>query len=224
LYLVEEPALIAAIRKGERGQARAVLNRLLVGMIHHAGKRLDLLKSFFLELVATMSRSAVEAGGEPGELLGRHFENMTRLASIRSDEELAHWLHEMLDRIMDTIHRNRLQAQVVQMANVLRHMAEHCGQRISRDDAAKAVSMSPAHFSRQFRKHFGRTFSDLLTQMRTDRAADLLLRSEKPLKLIALECGFVDQSYLTKVFRRRFGTTPARYRRQQRGTLTAELS
>ena len=218
MYLLEEPALIAAIRRGDRGEARSILNRLLVGMMHRAGNRLDLSKSFFMELVAMMSRTAVEAGGAPEELLGTNFDSVSRLAAIRSDEELAPWLREMLERIMDAIQRSPSGVQAVQLGHVLSFMSEHCGEDISRDDAARAAAMSSAHFSRQFRKHFGRTFTDLLNQMRTDRAADLLLRSDKPLKLIALECGFSDQSYLTKVFRRRFKTTPAAYRSEHQIT------
>lgn len=217
MYLVEEPALVSAIRKGERGQAREALNRLLVGMIHRAGDRLDLLKSFFMELVATMSRSAVEAGGQPEDLLGSNFHSIARLAAISSEEELARWLHELLERIMDSIRRRGVEAEAVQLATAVRFMADHCGQDISRNDAARAASMSPSHFSRQFRKRLGRTFTQTLNQMRTDRVAELLLRSGKPLKLIALECGFADQSYLTKVFRRWYRTTPARYRREHRG-------
>ncbi|MGA2497076.1 MAG: helix-turn-helix transcriptional regulator [Tepidisphaeraceae bacterium] len=218
MYLLEEPALIAAIRRGDRGEARSILNRLLVGMIHRAGSRLELSKSFFMELVAMMSRTAVEAGGAPEELLGTNYDSVSRLAAIHSDEELARWLREMLERIMDAIQRSPAGVQAVQLGHVLRFMSEHCGEGISRDDAAKAAAMSPAHFSRQFRKHFGQTFTGLLNHLRTDRAADLLLRSDKPLKLISLECGFADQSHLTKVFRRRFKATPAAYRSEHQIT------
>jgi AraC-like DNA-binding protein len=218
MYLLEEPALIASIRRGDRGGARSILNRLLVGMIHRAGGRLDLSKSFFMELVAIMSRTAVEAGGAPEELLGTNFASVARLAAIRSDEELAPWLRDMLERIMDTIQRSPAGVQAVQLGHVLRFMSEHCGEDIPRNDAAQVAAMSPAHFSRLFRKHFGQTFTGLLNNLRTDRAADLLLRSDKPLKLIALECGFADQSYLTKVFRRRFKTTPAAYRSEHQIT------
>ena len=217
LYLLEEPALIGAIRKGDRGQARAILNRLLVGMIHRAGSRLELVKSFFMELVAMMSRTAVEAGGLPEELLGTNYDGIARLAAIDNDEQLAPWLHEMLERILDSMRRNRVAAQSVLMASAMKFMSEHCCEDISRDDVAAAAEMSGAHFSRSFRKQFGRTFTDLLSQMRTERAADLLARTDRPLKLIALQCGFTDQSYLTKVFRRRYRVTPAMYRREHEG-------
>jgi transcriptional regulator GlxA family with amidase domain len=76
--------------------------------------------------------------------------------------------------------------------------------------------MSPSHFSRYFRKHLGQSFTDVLNQMRIDRAADMLANSDRDLKMIALDTGFPDQSYFTKVFRRHRGLTPAEFRRQAR--------
>jgi transcriptional regulator GlxA family with amidase domain len=87
---------------------------------------------------------------------------------------------------------------------------------ITRDDAARAAGVSPSHFSRIFVRHVGRGFADLLNQMRVNRACELLVRSERELCLIALDCGFSDQSYFQKVFRRYTGQTPARYRGARR--------
>ena len=65
IYLLEEPALLAAIKRGDRATAREIINRILVGIYFLGRERPQLLKSFLLELVVTMSRSAVEAGGDP---------------------------------------------------------------------------------------------------------------------------------------------------------------
>ena len=216
-YLLDEPMLLAAIRKGDRPQARAMLNRLLVGMIHRAGENLELIKSFFMELVVMLTRTAVEAGGAPEELLGANYTGIARLAQIHTDEELAPWLHDILERIMDSIHRHRKQSTPDMLSRALRYMSEHCCEDISRDDAAEAAFMSPSHFSRYFRKHLGQSFTQVLNQMRIDRSADMLANSDKDLKRIALETGFPDQSYFTKVFRRYRGMTPAEFRHQSQG-------
>ena len=216
-YLLDEPMLLAAIRKGDRPQARAMLNRLLVGMIHRAGENIELSKSFFMELVVMLTRTAVEAGGQPEELLGANYAGIAQLAHIHTDEQLAPWLHDILERIMDSIHRHRKQSTPDMLSRALRYMSENCCEDISRDNAAEAAFMSPSHFSRYFRKHLGQSFTQVLNQMRIDRGADMLANSDKDLKRIALETGFPDQSYFTKVFRRYRGMTPAEFRRQSHG-------
>ena len=57
----------------------------------------------------------------------------------------------------------------------------------------------------------GRTFTDLLAQMRINRARTLLARTEKSLAEVANECGFCDQSYFTRVFRKYTGESPGEY-------------
>jgi transcriptional regulator GlxA family with amidase domain len=51
--------------------------------------------------------------------------------------------------------------------------------------------------------------------LRVDRAAELLRHTDKGLLQIALEVGFNDQSYFTKVFRRYLRMTPREYRLRQ---------
>lgn len=214
LYMNEEPALLAAIRSGDRRAAREILNRLLITVHYHARDRLDLVKSLFLELVVTMSRTAVEAGGDPEEFLGMNYRSVAAVAKLDSEEELAGWLRQMLEGIMDAIERHRRKDPGFLLFAALEFMREHCCEDLARDEVARAVHLSPSHFSYLIRREAGSTFTDLLNRMRVDRAAELLAHTDKPLVAIALACGFRDQSYFTKVFKRYRHTTPLRYRKQ----------
>jgi YesN/AraC family two-component response regulator len=59
----------------------------------------------------------------------------------------------------------------------------------------------------------GKTFSQILQQIRIQNAQNLLARTSKSCTEVAYECGYHDQSYFIKHFRRITGTTPAKYRR-----------
>jgi len=74
--------------------------------------------------------------------------------------------------------------------------------------------MSSSHFSHVFSKHSGRSFTDMLNQIRVDRAAELLRRTDRTLASIAIDVGFRDQSYFTKVFGRYMQITPLQCRRE----------
>jgi len=214
VYLREEPLLFSAIRSGDRGRAREILNRILVVILQHGRGRFDLVKSLLLELVISMSRTGVESGGDPHDLLGANYYVMTELSQIASEEALAAWLRRTLESMMDSIQRQDRRAGRARLFDALALMEERCGERVTRDEAARAARLSPSRFSVLLRQETGATFNDLLNGMRVDRARRLLRRSSKPLSIIALECGFADQSYFTKVFRRHAGMTPRRYRRE----------
>ncbi|MHB9133282.1 MAG: helix-turn-helix domain-containing protein [Armatimonadota bacterium] len=219
IYLVEEPALIAAIKQNDRAIAREILNRVLVGIYFMGRERPLLLKSFIMELIVTMSRSAVEAGGDPTELLGANYSSFAELARIDSEEELCEWLVAMLERIMDAIKAHHHYPIGVLLGAAMKYMREHIHEDLSRDDVAKIACLSPSHFSRVVKSTFGQSFTDLLAKMRVDKAREELALTEKSLIQIGLDSGFSDQSYFTKVFQKHTGRTPGEYRRLHRSTL-----
>lgn len=102
----------------------------------------------------------------------------------------------------------------VQAAVEYLHAGFHHPMRLA--DVAAAAGVHPTYLARAFRRHFNRTPGDLLRELRVNWAAHLLDESERPLAMVALSAGFADQSHLTRVFGRRMGATPARYR-QDRG-------
>jgi len=216
IYLVEEPALISAIKRGDRPAARGIINRVLVGIYYFGRNRPKLLKSFILELVVTMSRSAVEAGGDPSELLGANYSSFSELARISAEEDLCAWLVSMLERMMDAIKSNHEYPSSVLLGAAMKYMQDNLHEDISRDDVANVACLSPSHFSRIVKQTFGHSFTDLLARMRVEKARELLTRTEKSLVQICLDCGFSDQSYFTKVFQKYTGRTPGEYRRSHR--------
>jgi len=214
-YLREEPALLSAIRQGDRRGARGILNRVLLVLYSMGGDRIDLVKSFVMELVVTMCRTAVECGGAADELLGANYARLAELARVEGEEDLAHWLVQMLEGIMDNLERRRDEPSSV-LAAALRLIDERYAEDLSRDDVARAVALSPSHFSRFIRRRTGRSFTDLVNQARIDRACELLRRSDRGIVQIALDVGYSDQSYFTKVFRRYIRQTPRQYRLERR--------
>ncbi len=211
-YLHEEPALLAAIRRGERTEARSIINRVLVGIYAFGGTDTNLLKSLALELVVMMTRAAVQAGGDPAVILGLNYQSLTALARVADQEALARWLCEILEQLIDAIKVNTRHPNSVLLARALEFMEDHLTDEMRREEVARAAGLSPSHFSHLMRAKTGWSFTELLTRLRIDRACHLLAHTGDPLARIAQDCGFSDQSYFTRVFRKRTGQTPGDYR------------
>ncbi len=216
IYFAEEPSLISAIKQSDRKAAREILNRVLVGIYYVGRNRPAVLKSFLLELVVMMSRSAVEAGADPVELLGVNYSTFGDLASLEGEEAICRWLVQMLERIMDAIGTSQRYPVSVMLGAAVKWMQEHMQEDISRDDAAKIACLSPTHFSRALKQAFGRTFTEMLVKMRIDKAKEMLALTDKSLSDICFQSGFNDQSYFTKVFQKSTGATPGAFRKRRR--------
>jgi AraC family transcriptional regulator len=79
-------------------------------------------------------------------------------------------------------------------------------------DLASELQVHPSHLARSFRRHYGRTVGELVRELRVDFARRRLLDG-MPLRAVAAEAGFADQSHMTRSFRRVTGVTPAAFRR-----------
>ncbi len=78
--------------------------------------------------------------------------------------------------------------------------------------AATACGMSRLQFTRFFRANMGISFADFSLRHKLDQALGQMLSSTAPLKSIARECGFADESHFHRVFTRQYRCSPIAYR------------
>jgi AraC family transcriptional regulator len=82
------------------------------------------------------------------------------------------------------------------------------------EDLASVAGSSRFHFSRAFRDATGFPPYRYLIHRRVDAAKTLLLEDKLAISQIAEQCGFNSQSQFAAMFRRVFGTSPGRFRRE----------
>ena len=100
------------------------------------------------------------------------------------------------------------------LRRVLDFIDSSLGTDIDLADLAAVAGSSRFHFCRAFRDATGFPPYRYLIHRRIHAAKDLLLRDELSLEQIAAQCGFHSQSQFAAMFRRVFGTSPARFRRE----------
>ena len=79
-------------------------------------------------------------------------------------------------------------------------------------DLAAAAGLSPAHFSRAFRRAFGESPHAYLMTRRLERAAALLRTTDNSVAEICLAVGLTSVGSFTTSFTRTFGKSPTAYR------------
>jgi len=93
----------------------------------------------------------------------------------------------------------------------------HLHQRPTLEALADAVHISPVHLRRQFRLVYGKSPHLILTNLRLERAAQLLATTDHTLDAVARRSGFNSASDFCRVFKHRFDVYPNEWRTQLGG-------
>jgi AraC family transcriptional regulator len=98
----------------------------------------------------------------------------------------------------------------LERARELLHARFNC--EIELNAIAAEVGVHPVHVASVFRRVYGYTPGEYVRRLRIAEARQQLLESDRPICQISVDCGFYDQSHLTKTFKRYTGLTPQQYR------------
>ena len=102
------------------------------------------------------------------------------------------------------------------LKKVLGYIRDHFSEKIYLSDLAQLMNMNEQYFCRFFRMAMGKTPLTYINETRIRQASVLLQSSELPVAQIAEDCGFCSPGHFITAFRKFTGTTPKRYRNQQR--------
>ncbi len=141
--------------------------------------------------------------GEPDD-----FKNLTRFYLSRA-------IHDIL-RNTDFSQSN-LSEKELEKINRIRSMMEyiefHYMEDLTVEHISKSVSVSNSACLRCFHEMLNTTPMQYVMEIRLKKAAALLRATNKSARDIALDCGFNDPSYFTKMFRLKYNCTPGNYRK-----------
>lgn len=218
-YPIEtEKKLQAMIYRRDKKGSQELLNQLLGHIYFVAEYDLEIMKARALELAVVISRATIEAGADLNEIFVCNESFIREIENLRSVEDIGAWLSALLHRFIDY----SFDFSQIKHSDVVFKAAEYIKSRfadkITLDEIAEHVSLSRSYLSRIFKEETGESLSAYVNKVRIDKAKLMLLDKDCALVDVASLCGFEDQSYFTKVFKKLVGVSPKRYR-ESRGNL-----
>ena len=214
----EESALIQAIKFGPeekiRETVRGIVDRMNEARVHARQQQAYILSvaNCMIQLIQQYDLNMEEIFAE--DPLGP--DPFTVIQSMLNRENFSRWLFQTALKINNALSRERDYAarQVIEKAKQY-IMDNYQDPGLSVEQICRYLHMSPAYFSTMFKKATGQTYIAYLTEVRLNKAVELLNMTDEKTYVIASQVGYQEQNYFSYVFKKRFGVSPTRYRSVQ---------
>lgn len=151
--------------------------------------------------------------GIEGEMQAQSEELKNSMKTIQTLEEIKNYIRMLLKKIIgvrDTISGRRY-SDIIEIAKD-QIRKTYMSDEISLNTIAAEVGMNPSYFSSIFSKEMGKTFVEYLTEIRMDRAKELLMCSSMKTSEIGYEVGYKDPHYFSYIFKKTQNCTPKEFR------------
>lgn len=223
-YPIEkEKELLALISSGDQYGARKVLNEILGAVLLQSGVSFKVIKARILELIVVLSRAALEGGADIEQIFGLNYNYLNEINQFKTVEEMTVWLSKIMERFSECVFEMKDVKHADVIYKSLSYISKNYMRKISLEDVAAAVYLSPSYFSKIFKEETGKNFVTYLNSYRISVAKRLLMDNSIDIVYISNLVGYEDQSYFSKSFKKLTGTTPGKFR-ESRGQIKTYLA
>ncbi len=223
--LESERELMGKVKIGDRTGAKEILNSILGTILFKTIGDIGVLKARLLELLSILSRSAVEGGVNIDVMLEKNLTFVNKVMQINNQEDLCAWISTALNEFIELVYSSQDAKKVTQIRPAINYIDANYNKSITLADVARASHLSVSRLAHLFKEQMGITIIDYLTNVRIERAKQLLLATDQNCTEVCFEIGYNNQSYFTRTFKGLVGMTPRQFkvRNQRKEKISALL-
>ncbi|WP_434749808.1 helix-turn-helix domain-containing protein [Paenibacillus amylolyticus] len=210
-----EDQLASALKQGDEEKTDIYFTQYL-GLL--ADKKLH-FSEYPVIMVQLLSRGyqlVQEQGGDVAEVLGEKA-SMASLLKLSTLDEMTSWFRKRLFQPVIRFWKEQEESQYMNIARrMIRLIEERYDRDLSLEACAEELNFHPVYLSRVFKKEAGVNFTEYLAEYRMEKAKTWLQTTDLKISEIAEKLNYTNPTAFIRTFRKITGTTPGKYREQQR--------
>ena len=209
----EEQLLMQAVKEGRTRDAV----RIVENMDADAGRLSDHAPAHWRNLaivdITLISRAAIEGGLSPEVSYRISGYYIRKCDSLHDQAQILYLRNRTIEELTARMNERRRHFRASNYVDSCRdYVRKHYREKIYLKTIAESLGISPVYLSKLFKKETGVCLQEHINQVRVERAADLLIYSDRSLPDIAQYVHFPNQSYFGKIFKRFKNMTPRQFR------------
>lgn len=173
----------------------------------------QMLEDWFRQIL-TAVRYGLQQDGSADEQFYQRMED--GLWQCTNAQELLRLLQDGVSGELNRLHRERSQREARPITDAKRFIRQHYQESLRLEDVSNAVGFNATYFSAMFKKETGQNFMDYLTELRMNKAKELLCGDECSVQDVAEQVGYRDLKYFSRLFKKTTGISPSDYKKLYR--------
>lgn len=207
-----ETELIAAVKFGPDEKIHAVVGDV-VGKMEEAKVHYRQYQAYILAVINALTQLSQQYDLRISDMFGVETDYFEILTKVEKTENIRQYLTEAafkMNRAMEEERSNTTKNVIREAKQYIRE--NYRDPELSVEKICRHLHMSPAYFSTVFKKETGQAYIAYLTDVRLNRAVELLMTTEDKTYIIAEKVGYPEQNYFSYVFKKKFGVSPTKFR------------
>lgn len=215
LYKIDEGAFLLALKTNDKAYIKDALKDCFVDeyYINH-NRRVPILRTVVSIVYVNCIRALRETVGDVDDKVNQWYQQIFE-AILYDDLKVLHKeLQDFCMYIIEEVLKSRTQLKNSLVIESLEYLEEnYTDPKLTLKSTSQYLNVSSSYFSTIFKKESGKSFIDTLTEMKMNKARDLVLTTELKMFEIASECGYDDQHYFSYSFKKYFDISPTKMRK-----------
>ncbi|MDR3598582.1 response regulator [Clostridium sp.] len=169
---------------------------------------------YLMEIMTSILKLVQTYNLDIDEIFGEGFNCYRHLEAFDSIDEVKKWITCKAIKVNDYIKKERINSSMLLIEKAKKYIKENymdCD--ISVEKLCSELHVSPTYFSTIFKKETGESFVNYLTTIRLKEAIKLLNTTDDKTYIIAEKVGYPEANYFSYVFKKKFGVSPSKYRK-----------
>ena len=164
-----------------------------------------------LEFALWAEHLAYEKGGMTYEFTSRN-DYLTAIMNMAEYESMRSWFVDKVEIATQNILSKREECSNNIVDNAREYIKANYSKALNLDEVSYYVNVSPYYFSKIFKEGTGENFIEYLTNIRIEKAKELLSNTDYSMKEICVMVGYSDPNYFSRSFKKNVGVTPTEYK------------
>lgn len=209
----DEIKFLNAIKLSSQDEIKEIVESIFKKVEEHFIS-LDKYRIYIMEIMTALLKLTQAYNIDIRDIFGEDFNCYSYLDKLDSIKEIKEWFIEKAIKLNEFIKKERVNSSKLLVEKAKEYIKNNYSDyEISVEKLCSKLHVSPTYFSTIFKKETNMSFVNYLTDIRLEEAIKLLNTTDDKTYIIAAKVGYQEANYFSYVFKKKFGISPSRYRK-----------